>query len=81
MLYATYVKDGFENEFSGHVNEHELKVNLLYNWKYVTCIRADGDELVKCCDILGRSYPSFRVYSFTGNNAQEIAANWYSANS
>lgn len=80
MLYATYVKDGFKNEFSGHVNDSELSVNFENNWRYVTIIQADGDELENCCDILGRPYPSSRVYHFLGDNAKEIAANWHNTN-
>ena len=39
-------------------------------------VQADGDELAKACAILGRPLPPNRVYTFYGNNAVEIAANW-----
>jgi hypothetical protein len=38
-------------------------------------IQADGDELIRCCQILGRPIPD-GCYSFMGDNAKEIAANW-----
>jgi hypothetical protein len=38
-------------------------------------IQADGDELVRCCQILGRPIPG-GCYNFMGVNAMEIAANW-----
>jgi hypothetical protein len=49
-------------------------------WLNVNCysmvrIHADGDELARCCQILGRPIPD-GCYSFMGDNAKEIAANW-----
>ena len=52
-------------------------------WLRVSCecivrIQADGDDLAKCCAILGRPLPTTVLcYTFLGDNAKEIAANWY----
>ena len=73
MLYAT-LKSG--QEFCGHVNGGSLASNLNSKFNEITKIQADGDELDKCCDILGRNLPTKRVYTFLGNNAKEIAKNW-----
>ena len=73
MLYAI-TESGYE--FFGHINESALKTNLNLKYAEITEIQADGDELKKCCDILGRSLPNGRVYTFLGNNAKEIAVNW-----
>lgn len=72
MLYATasLVK------FSGHVNDEFLTGRLNSYYKEMIEIQADGDELEKCCEILGRNLPKRRVYTFLGVNAQEIAKNW-----
>lgn len=74
MLYAI-LESG--KEFYGHVNEGSLTSNLNFKFNEITEIQADGDELEKCCDILGRNLPTnTRVYTFLGNNAKEIAKNW-----
>jgi hypothetical protein len=39
-------------------------------------IEANGEELVKCCEILRRAPSKSKTYTFIGVNAQEIAANW-----
>jgi hypothetical protein len=73
MLYAT---TSSVHDYSGHVNQEALATNLNKYYYEVTKIQADGDELVKCCEILGRQLPKRRVYTFLGTNAQEIARNW-----
>jgi len=73
MLYAT---TSSVHEYSGHVNQEGLATNLNKYYYEVTEIQADGHELLKCCEILGRELPKRRVYTFLGNNAQEIARNW-----
>jgi hypothetical protein len=73
MLYAT---TSFNRKFSGHVREDDLSNFLNGNAFQITEIQADGDELEKCCGILGRQLPERRVYTFLGINAQEIAKNW-----
>lgn len=73
MLYAT-TESG--NDFSGHIDESAIRTNLNLRYAEITEIQADGDELVKCCEILGRCRPNNRVYVFLGNNAKEIAMNW-----
>jgi len=74
MLYATF--SDTSSDVSGHVGEESLTRNLNYNCLEVMEIQADGDELEKCCEILGRQLPRCRVYTFLGSNAQEIARNW-----
>ena len=72
MLFAT----GGIYDYSGYVGDTMLGKSLNSNYKSITEIQADGDELVKCCEILGRQLPKCRVYCFLGINAQEIARNW-----
>jgi hypothetical protein len=61
----------------------DVKEFLRYNRHDITELNASGYEIVKCFDILGRKQPEFitldgeRSYSFFGDNAKEIAANWY----
>jgi len=73
MLYAT---TSHLKQYSGHVGEQNLTNNLNSFYNIISEIQADGDELVKCCEILGRNLPKGRCYTFLGNNAQEIANNW-----
>ena len=73
MLFATSTH---QREYSGHINNDKLTFILNESYFTIAEIQADGDELVKCCDILGRQLPKSRVYTFLGNNAQEIAKNW-----
>lgn len=72
MLYARSAN----RNFGGHDGGHELTRQLNNHYTEITEIQADGDELVKCCEILGRNLPKRRVYTFIGPNAQEIACNW-----
>jgi hypothetical protein len=75
MLYATI---SFQNhDISGHIGDARLTEDLHTKYDRVENIQADGDELIKCCLILGRELPPNRVYTFVGNNAKEIAINWY----
>lgn len=75
MLYAI---TNAGHQISGHVNDSidSLTLNLNNCYLSIKQIQADGDELAKCCEILGRQLPKCRVYTFLGNNAQEIAKNW-----
>jgi hypothetical protein len=73
MLYAT---TRYNRQISGHTREDALRDSLNGNYFHISEIQADGDELVKCCEILGRQLPKRRVYTFLGTNAQEIAKNW-----
>ena len=70
MLHAT---TSYDREFSGHDGDFDLNKSLNGNYFQITEIVAFGDELVKCCEILGRQLPKGRVYTFLGTNAQEIA--------
>lgn len=73
MLYAI---TSYKREYSGHIKDDGLTHDLNNSNFIISEIQADGDELVKCCEILGRQLPKSRVYTFMGNNAQEIARNW-----
>jgi len=73
MLYATTSQG---DSISGHKYDRILENQLNIKYKQIAKIQADGHELEKCCEILGRNLPKRRVYTFLGNNAQEIALNW-----
>jgi hypothetical protein len=75
MLYATIKSLQFN--VSGHVGCSDLKGTLKSEYKEVEEIYADGDELNHCCLILDRKHPPTRGYTFIGENAKEIARNWY----
>jgi hypothetical protein len=75
MLFVTHTSTHYK-KISGHVGQEDLKNALNEHYASITEIQADGDELVKCCEILGRQLPECRVYTFLGINAQEIARNW-----
>ena len=45
--------------------------------KFVTSIQCDGHELLRASAILNRPVPSQRVYTFFGDSAKEVVANWY----
>ena len=64
-------------EFSGHIDDPTLTQELLSSWKQIQEIEADGDELERCCAILGRAIPPQRSHTFIGDNAKEIARNWF----
>lgn len=73
MLYAN---PGYATKtMSGHIGSEYLTKWLKENALYVDQIQADGDELARCCEILGRPVTR-RVYTFFGDNAKEIALNW-----
>ena len=76
MIYFEFADSDFNRE--GHVGDYNLPNSLAECSKFSTVIevQADGDELEKCCEILGRELPPNRVYTFLGVNAQEIARNW-----
>ena len=73
MIYFEFDNSNFD--YQGHVGDSN---NLVVRSKSSTVIeiQADGDELERCCEILGRELPPNRVYTFLGVNAQEIARNW-----
>jgi hypothetical protein len=80
MLYASsetnpLIRQAFRSH-DCHIGHAGFALILNEHYKEIDEIQADGDELVKCCDILDRRMPSNRVYTFLGNNAKEIARNW-----
>jgi len=56
---------------SGHIG-FKPQVSNLQSVEYLQC---DGDELTKAESIIGRKVPG-RVYTFCGNDARTILANW-----
>jgi hypothetical protein len=73
MLYATLINDYCE---VGHVGSRGFESFLNDNCDIVKKLQADGDELVRCCEILCREVPAERVYTFDGGDAQGIAEYW-----
>jgi hypothetical protein len=76
MMYLTFNCE--EADMSGHIEDKIFNDGLIKRLEHyeVTEVQADGDELERCCEILGRELPPNRVYTFLGVNAQEIARNW-----
>ena len=64
-------------EKSGHVGDPVLSNFLSDHYHNITKIQADGDELARCCEILGRTLPRKSVFNFLGDEAKSIAVNWY----
>lgn len=78
MLYAKLLNStSVRSDYAGHVGDESLQKSLNFMYDEIAEIQADGDELQRCCDLLGRALPPVRVYTFIGTNAQEIARNWY----
>jgi hypothetical protein len=73
MIYINFTDSAFN--FQGHIGDL-TNVADRSEFSTVVKVQADGDELEKCCKILGRELPPNRVYTFLGINAQEIARNW-----
>ena len=81
MLYAltTSSHSRFKSTqiIQGHIGDDELKTILNIFYDTIPRIQVDGDELIKCCHILGRQLPyNQRSYVFLGDTAREIAINW-----
>jgi len=77
MICSTTSILGYEEvEHSWHIGDSCAKKYMNEQYKNIVEIQADGDELERCCAILGRRLPPNSVYTFLGNNAQEIAKNW-----
>lgn len=73
MIYFSrkFKQDG---GFSCHVGAKDIRRQFDVN--AVEYAQADGHELEQACEILGRSLPPNRVYTFCGDNAREIFMNW-----
>lgn len=74
VIYFTF--PSFLDSLGGHIGHASFEQELKKHAREVTEIQADGDELVRCCRILGRDLPPRRVHTFIGDNAKEIALNW-----
>jgi hypothetical protein len=81
MLYATAFlgihRQPSDKSMGGYIYSPNLKQFLNGCYEVMTKIQASGDELERCCAILGRQLPPNREYTFLGDNAREIAMNWY----
>lgn len=76
MLFAQLGYSCREIEIQGHIGDLTFSKRLNDSSWRVQSIQADGHELAKCCEILGRALPPRFVYTFFGDNAKEIARNW-----
>jgi hypothetical protein len=77
MIFFTASLSHPECTVNGHNGDSGLTRTVNYGYEAIVKVQADGDELERCCAILGRRRPDKRVYIFCGDNAKEIAANWY----
>jgi hypothetical protein len=77
MIFFTASLSNPEWIGKGHIGDTDLALAVNYGYEAIVKVQADGDELERCCAILGRRRPDNRVYTFIGDNAKEIAANWY----
>jgi hypothetical protein len=75
MLYATISFQSYE--LQGYIDDSRLTEDLNARYERVENIEATGDELERCCEILGRKIPPTKIYTFVGDTAKEIAVNWY----
>ena len=77
MIFFTASSNHLEWNSKGHIGDTDLALAVNCGYEAFVKVQADGDELERCCAILGRRRPDKRVYTFIGDNAKEIAANWY----
>lgn len=83
-MFVTVIKNSDEaNIFLGTMEIHtgfkfseENRLSVYEAKERIVAVQADGDELARCCAILGRQLPTSRVYTFVGDNAKEIVINW-----
>lgn len=73
MIYLLN-KDG-EVIRQGNIGDASVKVNFEKLF-YIAYAQADGDELKQCFTILDRSQMDINVFTFCGDEARTIAANW-----
>ena len=78
MIFFTASASHPEYTVSGSYVDIGLKKTVNYGYEAIVKVQADGYELDRCCAILGRPLPPTTVlcYTFLGDNAKEIAANW-----
>jgi hypothetical protein len=80
MLYAHFNKivPGLGvDKISGHTDNVNIKKILNDNYMDVTAIKVDGDELQEALTVLNTN-GTRRVFTFVGDDAKTIAANWCS---
>lgn len=76
MIYFSNSED--KTIASGQIGDKGLKSTLNSVFSAVYFVQADCDELIQCGQILGRTTDfCTRVYTFVGDNAKEIALNWF----
>ena len=76
MIFFTATESHPEYTVRGHIGEKGLTDIVNRGYNAIVRVQADGDELWRCHQILGRA-PNRGFYIFLGDNAREIAANWY----
>lgn len=70
-------RTGEEKIFSTHLGDDHAYTTLnSFRNSQVTEVQADGDELAICFELLSRTPNGRLVYSFVGDAAKEIVANW-----
>lgn len=76
MIRAT--RTGYQGGITIENNNDDAdKIAILKRNAYcIDKLYADGEDLKKCCSILGRFLPPMEEYYFYGDNAKEIAANF-----
>ena len=76
MIFFTATASYSVYTVSGHTGDNGLASTVNNAYEAYVKVQADGDELKRCHQILGRT-PNRAVHIFLGNDAKEIAANWY----
>jgi hypothetical protein len=77
MIYFTASASHPEYTVSGNYAADDLAKTVNYGYEAIVKVQADGYDLERCCAILGRQRPdNHKIYTFVGDNAKEIAANW-----
>jgi hypothetical protein len=76
MIFFTACASHSNYSVNGHTGDNGLASTVNMAYEAYVLVQADGDELKRCCQILGRA-PNRAVHIFLGDNAKEIAANWY----
>ena len=76
MIFFTATESHPQYNVNGQIGDNGLANTVNWGYNAIVAVQADGDELKRCHQILGRTSDR-AVYTFLGDNAKEIAANWY----
>lgn len=69
----------FLNKYGETIRQGNIGDNITPNYLRlgdIEYVQADGDELCQCLTILDRTQINIRVFTFCGDEARTIAANW-----